>query len=415
MRRIAIVALLAVPLQAESLTAMVERVSALRQKLDIVARESHPLRAALETAEYILTAAQGKAPGVKPRITYRKGKNGKYIRTIHPRLNLPNDLKLAQDFIHSLEAGDDPLAIKTGDMRQAYRSSVDGTLQPYRILVPENFDRSKEYPLVIALHGHTGDENTYPDKYINRATNEHVFQKMGNERGYILVSPRGRGPGVKYLGSSETDVVEVLERVTSLYPVKKDQIFLTGHSSGGMGTWRIGLKYPEKFAGLAAVGSAFPAQPPEILRSLNDENRGKPLMYVQGRRDRLSTQRGAKNLVDAVKPAMPNFIYREFPGGHDALGVVSIATVFDFFDAISDGRELGASDAVTPRIRLPSAPSVPRRVRLARPPSSRNFRRRPSYRSARSARAPSRRSWSPLSNRAATVRERMCKQFCRCA
>jgi len=133
-----------------------------------------------------------------------------------------------------------------------------------------------------------------------------------------------------------------------------------------MGTWRIGLKYADKFAGLAAVGSAFTAQPPEILQNLSEANRIKPVMYVQGRRDRLATQRGARSLVETVGPVMPNFVYKEFPGGHDALGVVSMATVFDFFDAIREGRELGASDRVSPPYTPPTRRSTKRPATVAR-------------------------------------------------
>ena len=35
----------------------------------------------------------------------------------------------------------------------------------------------------------------------------------------------------------DEDVLELIDRVASMYPVRQDQVFLTGHSSGGMGTW----------------------------------------------------------------------------------------------------------------------------------------------------------------------------------
>ena len=194
--------------------------------------------------------------------------------------------------------------------------------------------------------------------YVSRDNQDKLFERLGRERGYILASPRRRkSPN----GDSavDSDVLELIDRVSSMYPVRMDQVFLTGHSSGGMGTWQVGYRHPERFAGLAAVGSAFSAVPMMMDRMKIDQSPALPHMYIQGRRDRLSTNAGARNLVTYLKPRVNNFVYKEFPDAHGSLGVTSMPTVFDFFDGIREGRETMASDEVAkplpPTARRPAA------------------------------------------------------------
>ena len=43
--------------------------------------------------------------------------------------------------------------LKPGPQDLSFFSKIDETDQPYAVYIPENFDESKKYPLVIFLHG----------------------------------------------------------------------------------------------------------------------------------------------------------------------------------------------------------------------------------------------------------------------
>ena len=49
-------------------------------------------------------------------------------------------LKTARAYADRVAAGDDPYRRATGVMVKAYRADWDGTLQPYALYVPRNFD-----------------------------------------------------------------------------------------------------------------------------------------------------------------------------------------------------------------------------------------------------------------------------------
>ena len=77
------------------------------------------------------------------------------------RIDFRQALSEANSMLDALAAGTGAFAAKRGEFKKAYRSKVDNTLQPYQVFVPTAYDKSKTFPLVIALHGMGGDENSY--------------------------------------------------------------------------------------------------------------------------------------------------------------------------------------------------------------------------------------------------------------
>lgn len=137
------------------------------------------------------------------------------------------------------------------DLRLAYTSAVDGSEQPYRLYVPAAASAQAPLPLVIALHGTSGDESTLFDKYGDGA-----IKKAAEKHGLLLVSPRSRGMTEHY-GIGENDVLCVLADVRSRYRVDPDRIYVTGHSMGGTGAARLALQHPDLFAAAAPLAPAF--------------------------------------------------------------------------------------------------------------------------------------------------------------
>jgi poly(3-hydroxybutyrate) depolymerase len=244
----------------------------------------------------------------------------------------PRDLDFADELAGALLKGSNPFKTRTGDMRMAHRSAIDQSLQPFRVYVPRGYDASRRYPLIVALHGATGDENTYMDRY-NLPDGSSLFQKLADERGYILATPNGRGPYGMYVENSETDVLEVLDRVQALYPIRAGEVFLTGHSMGGGGTWHIGFAHPKRFRALAPVASGFggrlQTRPSIPLKSAPE----MPVLFSYGLKDTLATPENSKRLAEYAQSELKNFQAKEFPDDHFVIGITSMPHVFDFFDS----------------------------------------------------------------------------------
>jgi pimeloyl-ACP methyl ester carboxylesterase len=242
---------------------------------------------------------------------------------------LDRDLAWAEELARDLLAGKNPLATRTGDLRLAYRSAADRSLEPFRVFIPAGYDPKKTYPLIVALHGGMGDEDTYMDRYPERATGASLFKKLGQERGYILVAPRGRGPWAGYKDLAEQDVLDVTDRMLQLYSIAPGQVFLTGHSMGASGTWMIGFKHPRRFAALAPVAGR-----PQDLKALPlDKASEKPVWFAYGSQDTFVPPATTDQLADLARKHLTHFQYVKLPDDHFTIGVSSMPGVFDFFDA----------------------------------------------------------------------------------
>lgn len=252
------------------------------------------------------------------------------------RVSFSEELKEAAAALDALEAGRDPWAARRGDFRMAYRSKVDSTLQPYRLYVPTGYDGAKAYPLVIALHGMGGNENSYFEAYEKGS-----FKTYAEQRGYIVACPKGRNPASMYAGTAEQDVMDVIAEVRRAYKVDPDRIYMTGHSMGGYGTWSLAMNHPEVFAALAPIaGGGNPANMAKIAHI--------PQLVVHGDKDRTVPVDRSRVMVEAARKLDAEIKYIEVPGGdHGGVAAPAFKDVFDWFD--THRRKTAASGAAKPQ------------------------------------------------------------------
>jgi predicted esterase len=154
--------------------------------------------------------------------------------------------RLGRD-LEQAEAGRDVLAGRTGFFRRAFRSKVDGTLQPYGIRVPAGFDAraARRYPLIVFLHGSASDE-----------TNLSGFDFL-SEGDAIEIAPRGRGPSNAFTRDhAQEDIEEAIAAAIESYPIDRTRIVLTGFSMGGYGVYRTFYEHPERYRALAVFSGA---------------------------------------------------------------------------------------------------------------------------------------------------------------
>lgn len=236
------------------------------------------------------------------------------------RIDFTKEFATANDLLDAVEKGRNPFDGKTGDSRRAYRSAVDETLQPYRLFVPTNYDASKPTPLVVALHGMGGDENSFFDLYANG-----IIKREANQRGFLVVCPKGRGPASMYRGTAEKDVLDVLATVRREYNVDSARIYLMGHSMGGYGTWSLAMDHPELFAALGPfAGGGTPGRMAAIKHI--------PQFVVHGDNDKTVPVTQSRAMVAAAKSAGAPVEYIEVPGGsHVDIVVPKIPAMLDYF------------------------------------------------------------------------------------
>jgi predicted esterase len=242
-------------------------------------------------------------------------------------------------------------------LREYHFKDTDETL-PYAVFVSTKVTKDKKAPLVLALHGFSGNHGTFMR---TRCVDE------AEKNGYILVGamgyspsgsfgmpmgarggpgsrggPAGRGmftatrdgPGGtketdpdKIAELSEKDAMNVLEIVGKEFNVDDNRIYLMGHSLGGGGALYMGEKYSTVWAavaGLAPAAFAFQWSSDQKLKNV-------PLLIIAGENDRLVT--GSRQLADQLKSLSFEVEYKSLPGlDHGGIIGGSMPDVFKFFN-----------------------------------------------------------------------------------
>jgi hypothetical protein len=136
---------------------------------------------------------------------------------------------------------------------EAYRSEIDGALQPYGVTLPANYDPSKPARLYVWLHGR--QNNTTEAEFIYNFLHP---RPPGNapvaDQGQIQLDCFGRINGAGWHWAGEADVFESIAALKRRYKIDDKRVTLRGFSQGGEGAWHISLHHPDAFVA-AEIGA----------------------------------------------------------------------------------------------------------------------------------------------------------------
>jgi pimeloyl-ACP methyl ester carboxylesterase len=169
----------------------------------------------------------------------------------------PQDVSTARELIATagrrldeLAAGRHAWTRAHGLVVRGYRSRVDGSVQPYGLVIPEKLDPARPAPLYVWLHGRN-DKLTDLQFIAERASQPGRIQVDDA----IVLHPFGRSC-LGWKSTAEIDVAEAIDAVSAFYPIDPDRVVLMGFSMGGAGAWHIGAHYADRWAAVHA-GAGF--------------------------------------------------------------------------------------------------------------------------------------------------------------
>jgi predicted peptidase len=271
-------------------------------------------------------------------------------------------------------------AIDPRVQQRTYRFADTNEDLPYAVFVSSKVSKDKKNPLIVALHGLGGNQNT-----MMRAN----ALQLAEDGGYIMVGPMGYnsggwygaparfnggggrgGPGAPRGGNgappagaqggpaagrgafanlptvggtaitdptklheaSEKDVMNVLDMIRKEFNIDENRTYLMGHSMGGAGSIYLGVKYASIWA---AVGAEAPATAPAGLTPDNyslEPAKNIPMIIVQGDMDTLVPVAGTRLWIEKMKDLKMTYQYVEVPGGdHGSVLTTGAPDIFAFF------------------------------------------------------------------------------------
>ncbi len=182
-------------------------------------------------------------------------------------------LKQGMERARALHEGKTPWTSGTGLVVRGYISKIDGSIQPYGLVVPPTFraGAAHRHRLDVWLHGR--DNNLTELKFIS--DRQKSFGEFTPADTFVL-HPYGRFCNAfKFAG--EVDVFEAVEHAARHYGVNERRVGLRGFSMGGAGAWHLGAHHPSVWAAVAP-GAGF-AETAEYTGTLKKDP--KPAWYEQ--------------------------------------------------------------------------------------------------------------------------------------
>jgi phospholipase/carboxylesterase len=176
-----------------------------------------------------------------------------------------------------------------------------GSRGGFSLYVPEYYASDRAWPLVMALHGGSGNGRGFLWSWLRDA----------RSHGAILVAPTATG-GTWALMGEDTDtpnLARILELVRSRWNVDSTKLLLTGMSDGGTFCYVTGLESASPFTHLAPVAATFHPLMAEMADA--QRLRGLPVYLVHGRLDWMFPVQVARQTREVLSAAGADVTYRE--------------------------------------------------------------------------------------------------------
>jgi dienelactone hydrolase len=174
-------------------------------------------------------------------------------------------IKMGLERARQLAAGEAPWTSQTGLVVRGYVSKIDGSVQPYGLVVPESYEPRGGHRNRLDLWFHGRGENLTEVNFLaGRMKDPGVFTPPDT----FVLHPYGRYCNAfKFAG--EVDVLEALESVRRRYPIDDDRIAVRGFSMGGAACWQFAVHYADRWVG-ATPGAGF-SETPDFLKVFQKE------------------------------------------------------------------------------------------------------------------------------------------------
>ena len=176
-----------------------------------------------------------------------------------------------------------------------------GSRGGYSLYVPESYTPDRPWPLVMALHGGSGNGRAFLWSWLRDA----------RAQGAILVAPTATGPTWSLMGD-DTDtpnLARILADIRARYRIDPARLLLTGMSDGGTFCYVSGLLPDSPFTHLAPCAASF--HPMLAQMADPDRLRGLPIHLTHGALDWMFPVRVARDARAALTRAGAAVTYRE--------------------------------------------------------------------------------------------------------
>jgi phospholipase/carboxylesterase len=176
-----------------------------------------------------------------------------------------------------------------------------GSRGGYSVYVPEYYTPERSWPLVMALHGGSGNGRGFLWSWLRDA----------RSLGAILIAPTATGATWALMGddADTPNLARILEQARQRWNIDERRLLLTGMSDGGTFCYVMGLASSSPFTHLAPIAATFHPLMAEIADA--ERLRGLPVYLVHGQLDWMFPVQVARQTQAHLSAAGADVTYRE--------------------------------------------------------------------------------------------------------
>jgi phospholipase/carboxylesterase len=287
-----------------------EALQAIRPRLDLWSPQFEPVGATLKAAiDATLTAFAGlrrveQGDGDLVAVFRALRYSPRALEALYP---LAEKFPPVSDFFLDPSLRDDDGFKSRFDQPAAKNSGVfhhdnePGNRGGFSLYVPEYYTPDRAWPLVMALHGGSGNGRGFLWSWLRDA----------RSFGAILIAPTATGSTWALMGDDPDtpNLLRILDAVRNRYAIDDQRLLLSGMSDGGTFSYVSGLGATSPFTHLAPVAATFH---PLMAETADAERlRELPVFIVHGRLDWMFPVQVARQTRDLLSAAGTRVTYRE--------------------------------------------------------------------------------------------------------
>ena len=206
-------------------------------------------------------------------------------------------------------------------------TGADGQVLPYRILYPQNYDKTRTYPLILLLHG-SGERGSDNEKQLTHGAK--LFLTPENRQSFPCIVLMPQCPDGGFWGTVKIDpstspatfdfdysrpltppldmAVSLLRQVAQIEQVDTKQLYVMGLSMGGMGTFEAVYRNPKLFAAAIPIcGGGDTVRYDKPIKNM-------PFRVFHGDADAVVGVNSSRAMVRRLKQLKATVQYTEYPG-----------------------------------------------------------------------------------------------------
>ena len=202
---------------------------------------------------------------------------------------------------------------KNGFITKTYKNA-DDTTSEYVVFVPHTYDGSKEFPIILFLHGSGETKGDKGGKMpVEQGIGPHIKRNEKTFPAFVVI-PQSEKRTWQADSDDGKRAMAMLDATMKEYKIDANRQYLTGLSMGGYGAWSHAAAFPDRWACFVPVCGGV--RKAEDVAPTAEKVKGIPCWCWHGDKDGAVPVAKSRELIEAMKAlkAEPRYTELEYVG-----------------------------------------------------------------------------------------------------